>query len=193
MAIQSINPWGGLPMTPAWSNSCPPTPAAPCPSCGGGENDMRWAMMRQLQWMEPMLELLAAMLAGGGGTPSMPACPMAGTMPMGFAPPAMAAAPTRIATPAPAAPSSPAPSPGPAPAGQAKAGAPPGYKTIKGAVPAGVTAKAKSLLSQPMGSEHPFELDGKRYFARLENHYHPPGYKGGPNGWHKGVSVYEAT
>ncbi len=71
------------------------------------------------------------------------------------------------------------------------AGAPPGYQTIKGQVPAGVTAKAKSLLGGDYGSETPFELDGKRYVARVEHHYHPPGYVGGPNGWHKGVSVYE--
>ena len=72
-------------------------------------------------------------------------------------------------------------------------GAPPGYKTISGQVPTGVVAKAKSLLSLPMGSEVAFELDGKRYLARLEQHYHPPGYKGGPNGWHKGCSVYQAA
>lgn len=74
-----------------------------------------------------------------------------------------------------------------------KTGAPPGYKTMKGQIPAGVVARAKGLLSQPMGTEVPFELEGRRYMARLEPHYHPPGYQGGPNGWHKGVSVYEAT
>jgi hypothetical protein len=74
---------------------------------------------------------------------------------------------------------------------QQTAGAPPGFQTIKGQVPAGVTARAQSLLGGDYGTETPFELDGKRYVARVEHHYHPPGYVGGPNGWHKGVSVYE--
>ncbi|MCK6545981.1 hypothetical protein L6R52_08935, partial [Myxococcota bacterium] len=69
-------------------------------------------------------------------------------------------------------------------------GAPPGYQPIRGAVPPGVVAKARSLLHHEYGTEIPFELDGKRYLARLERHYHPPGYVGGPNGWHKGVTVY---
>lgn len=82
--------------------------------------------------------------------------------------------------------------PTPKPTGQ-KAGAPRGYKPIKGKIPTGVVAKAKSLLSHPLGTEVPFELEGRRFMARLEPHYHPPGYQGGPNGWHKGVSVYEAA
>lgn len=73
-----------------------------------------------------------------------------------------------------------------------KAGAPPGYETIKGRVPPGVSEKAKTLLKYDYGTEIPFELDGQRYLARVEHHYHPPGYVGGPNGWHKGVTVYRA-
>ncbi|MEQ8167859.1 MAG: hypothetical protein ABRQ38_03100 [Candidatus Eremiobacterota bacterium] len=72
-----------------------------------------------------------------------------------------------------------------------KTGPPPGYKTMKGKIPPEVTAKAKSLLNQPMGTEIPFEANGKKYMARLETHYHPQGYVGGPNGFHKGVTVYE--
>ena len=72
-----------------------------------------------------------------------------------------------------------------------KTGPPPGYKTMKGKIPPEVTAKAKSLLNQPMGTEIPFEANGKKYMARLETHYHPQGYVGGPNGYHKGVTVYE--
>lgn len=70
-------------------------------------------------------------------------------------------------------------------------GAPPGYQPIRGQVPAGVSAKAKSLLGGDFGTETPFLLDGKKYVARVEHHYHPPGYVGGPTGWHKGVTVYE--
>jgi hypothetical protein len=72
-----------------------------------------------------------------------------------------------------------------------KTGPPPGYKTMKGKIPPEVTAKAKSLLNQPMGTEIPFEANGKKYMARLETHYHPQGYVGGPNGYHKGCTVYE--
>jgi hypothetical protein len=71
-------------------------------------------------------------------------------------------------------------------------GAPPGYHTMRGRIPPGVVTKAKSLLHHDYGTEIPFELDGKRYLARLERHYHPPGHAG-PNGWHKGVTVYEGT
>jgi peptidoglycan hydrolase-like protein with peptidoglycan-binding domain len=71
-------------------------------------------------------------------------------------------------------------------------GPPEGYRAMTGRIPAGVVAKAKSLLHHDYGTEIPFELEGRRYVARLERHYHPPGYVGGPNGWHKGVTVYEA-
>lgn len=73
------------------------------------------------------------------------------------------------------------------------AGAPEGYRTLKGRVPEGVTSTAKGLLAGEYGTETPFEIDGKRYLGRVEQHYHPPGYQGGPNGWHKGVTVYEGT
>ena len=33
-------------------------------------------------------------------------------------------------------------------------------------------------------------LHGKRYVFVLERHYHPDGFVGAPNGWHKGVTVY---
>ncbi|MBK6683032.1 MAG: peptidoglycan-binding protein [Deltaproteobacteria bacterium] len=74
-----------------------------------------------------------------------------------------------------------------------KSGAPPGYAPITGRVPPGVVTQAKGLLHHDYGTEIPFELDGQRYLARLERHYHPPGFQGGPNGWHKGVTVYRAT
>ncbi len=77
------------------------------------------------------------------------------------------------------------------PSGQTS-GAPPGYHTMTGRIPPAVVAKARTLLRHDYGTEIPFEIDGKRYLARLEHHYHPPGYIGGPNGWHKGVTVYEA-
>lgn len=194
MAISNINPRGGGLWMPTSAPVCVAGPlscggASPCG--GAGENDLRFAMMRQLSWMESMLERLASMLGGAGAMP----CPQAGVgLPAiggGCGSPCGNSAPAPVAT-APAQVSAPTATPAPV-AGSSgqKAGAPPGYQTIKGSVPAGVTAKAKSLLNQPMGSEHRFESEGKSYLARLEHHYHPPGYQGGPNGWHKGVSVYQ--
>lgn len=70
-----------------------------------------------------------------------------------------------------------------------KTGAPGGFTTLRNPSRQ-VSAKAKELLSNKMGDEFRFNIAGVDYFARLEPHYHPPGYVGGPNGWHKGVSVY---
>jgi hypothetical protein len=50
---------------------------------------------------------------------------------------------------------------------------------------------AQSLLDLPMGFEHYATVDGHTYVFVLELHYHPPGFVGGPNGYHKGVTVYE--
>ena len=212
MAINSINPWGGL----AWSPVSIPNCSGPSAPFGGGgccgapnPDQMRFAMMQQLQWMESMLERLASMLGGGlqsqppmpclgagvspcGGSPGAPTPPLSAPAPYSGGPAGSPPPPAGAKAPAPAAAAPAAATPNGGGSGL-KAGAPPGYHTIKGAVPPGVTAKAKSLLNQPMGSEHNFEIDGKRYLARLEHHYHPPGYQGGPNGWHKGVSVYEAN
>ena len=41
------------------------------------------------------------------------------------------------------------------------------------------------------GSEHVEEIDGQRYVFVLERHFHPQGFVGAPNGWHKGVTAYE--
>ena len=49
----------------------------------------------------------------------------------------------------------------------------------------------KELLDSPFGAERSATLGGKRYAFVLEPHYHPPGFVGGPHGWHKGVTVYE--
>ena len=49
---------------------------------------------------------------------------------------------------------------------------------------------AKTFLDLPMGAERTVSIDGRRYVFVLERHYHPPGFVGAPNGWHKGVTVY---
>jgi hypothetical protein len=50
---------------------------------------------------------------------------------------------------------------------------------------------AQGFLDLPMGAERYLTLGGKRCAFVLEPHYHPPGFVGAPNGWHKGVTVYE--
>ena len=54
-----------------------------------------------------------------------------------------------------------------------------------------MVAAAESFINLPMGSERYAMVGGKRYVFVLEQHYHPPGYVGGPTGYHKGVTMYE--
>jgi hypothetical protein len=54
-----------------------------------------------------------------------------------------------------------------------------------------MVAAAESFINLPMGSERYASVNGKRYVFVLEQHYHPPGYVGGPTGYHKGVTMYE--
>jgi hypothetical protein len=61
---------------------------------------------------------------------------------------------------------------------------------LKVVTPAIVQA-ARTYLDLPMGAERAETIDGQRYVFVLEHHYHPPGFVGGPHGWHKGVTVYE--
>jgi hypothetical protein len=53
-----------------------------------------------------------------------------------------------------------------------------------------IVRMAKSFLDLPMGAQRSVRIDGRRYLFVLERHYHPPGFVGGPQGWHKGVTVY---
>jgi hypothetical protein len=71
--------------------------------------------------------------------------------------------------------------------------APSGYHAMHGAASQAVALMAHNLLGKPFGTQTYFEVDGKRYVARNEPHYHPPGFVGGPNGWHSGVTVYDAN
>lgn len=56
----------------------------------------------------------------------------------------------------------------------------------------GVQAKAilKAHWHEKLGSEFPFESQGKRYFGRIEQHYHEPGGPLKPWGYHPGVSLF---
>ena len=66
-----------------------------------------------------------------------------------------------------------------------------GRRTVVKVVTPALIAMAKTFLNLPMGEERFVAMDGHRYVFVLERHYHPPGFVGAPNGWHKGVTVYE--
>lgn len=54
--------------------------------------------------------------------------------------------------------------------------------------------KARELIvehhKKPFGTEIEFELGGKRYVGRIEQHYHPPGGELHPWGYHPGCSLF---
>ena len=59
-----------------------------------------------------------------------------------------------------------------------------------------IEQRAKDILDAnhgaAMGTEVPFEIDGRAYVARIEEHYHEPGGPRRPWGHHRGVTVYRA-
>jgi len=61
---------------------------------------------------------------------------------------------------------------------------------VKSVTPA-IVRVARTFLDLPMGAERSADVEGRRYVFVLERHYHPPGFVGGPVGYHKGVTVYE--
>lgn len=48
----------------------------------------------------------------------------------------------------------------------------------------------RNLYGKPYGSEEKFEIEGKQYVGRLEQHYHEPGGSKKPYGNHPGITVY---
>jgi hypothetical protein len=60
-----------------------------------------------------------------------------------------------------------------------------------------ISAAAVKILhdhgADPIGTEVPFDANGKRYVGRIELHYHPPGGALKPWGYHHGVSVFEVV
>ncbi len=62
---------------------------------------------------------------------------------------------------------------------------------FRGPLDRSVVSAARALLDLPLGSEVVLAIRGMLYGVRLEPHYHPPGYQGGPIGWHKGVTLYQ--
>ena len=59
-----------------------------------------------------------------------------------------------------------------------------------------VARRAREILdanqNAPYGTEVPFEVDGRSYVGRIEEHYHEPGGPRRPWGRHRGVTVYLA-
>jgi hypothetical protein len=56
-----------------------------------------------------------------------------------------------------------------------------------------VARAARTLLDLPMGAGRLMSVNGQQLLFCLELHYHEPGYERGPDGWHKGVTVYFTT
>ena len=59
-----------------------------------------------------------------------------------------------------------------------------------------IERRASEILSEhahdPLGTEVPFEIEGRSYVAKIEQHYHEPGGPRRPWGHHRGVTVYHA-
>lgn len=57
-----------------------------------------------------------------------------------------------------------------------------------------IAKKARQIINanykKPFGTEIPFEIGGTHYVGRIERHYHPPGGKLHPWGYHHGCSVF---
>jgi hypothetical protein len=65
-------------------------------------------------------------------------------------------------------------------------------RQLRGRLDPQVVKAATWFLNLPMGAGRFHALNGRRYAFCLEPHYHPPGFRRGPQGWHKGVTVYDA-
>jgi len=57
-----------------------------------------------------------------------------------------------------------------------------------------VVKKAREIINEnykkPFGTEIAFEMNGKHFVGRIEQHYHPPGGELHPWGYHPGCSLY---
>lgn len=75
---------------------------------------------------------------------------------------------------------------------------PAGFRRVLGSeVTPALTAQAKAILADhgkdPIGTQVPFELEGKAYLGVIELHYHEPGGPLKPWGPHHGVSLFVET
>jgi hypothetical protein len=71
--------------------------------------------------------------------------------------------------------------------------APNAGEAVRGRLSRAVVLAAQEQLNLPMGYGRYVEVKGRTYLFCLEPHYHPPGSGVGPEGWHKGVTVYRGT
>ena len=67
------------------------------------------------------------------------------------------------------------------------------HRKLRGKIGRSVIAVAQKQLTLPMGVGRYLSVQGTRYLFCLEPHYHEPGSGRGPDGWHKGVTVYYAA
>jgi hypothetical protein len=70
---------------------------------------------------------------------------------------------------------------------------PDNHRLIQGRIESVVIRAAAEQLNLPMGSGRFLAVNGKKYLFCLEPHYREPGTGSGPVGWHKGVTVYDAS
>ena len=68
----------------------------------------------------------------------------------------------------------------------------PQRKKLHGKIDRSIVKVAQLQLTLPMGTGRRFAVGGKSYLFCLEPHYHEPGSGQKPEGWHKGVTVYDA-
>lgn len=66
-------------------------------------------------------------------------------------------------------------------------------RQLRGRIESAVVRVAAEQLNLPMGSGRFLPVRGRTYLFCLEPHYREPGTGRGPTGWHKGVTVYEAS
>jgi hypothetical protein len=66
-------------------------------------------------------------------------------------------------------------------------------KPVRGRLDRAVVLVAQEQLNLPMGVGRLLVVRGQPYLFCLEPHYHPPGGGVGPEGWHKGVTVYHGS
>ena len=66
-------------------------------------------------------------------------------------------------------------------------------QALRGRLDPAVVLAANEQLNLPMGVGRALSVNGHPYLFCLEPHYHPPDTGFQVDGWHKGVTVYDAV
>jgi hypothetical protein len=66
-------------------------------------------------------------------------------------------------------------------------------RQIQGKIDPEVIRTASEQLDLPLGAGRYLSVGGQDYLFCLEMHYREPGSAPGPQGWHKGVTVFDAS